>query len=724
MLMEHNKETYEQFKAMLLERKECCLVAATGAGKTYITLQLIKDLNLKALIVCPKVSICNEWNKTSCKYNIHNVNFTTYHMFYKHYSEIDGYDIYIFDEAHHMGAPVWGRSIEIFRSRLNNNIMVVGLTQDPNRYEVKIRKQINNIASTIFNDHTVYGYNREDAINAGIFLPATYVYAIFDTEGIRSKYSKMDITEELIGKLDLSIENTMKINDILIRHTSNLSKIKGILFVESIDSINDGINVISDVFPHLDQYIIHSGLSRSSNSRTIKSFDNSESGFMIAVDMVSEGVHFSGVNVVVMLRKTNSPSIYSQQIGRCFSANATENAIVFDFVGNAKSIKSTLDRFMNDTTPIHIQNVSRDREYEHNISDQHIVYDYTVDILSVIQEIEWSTSSRKSWTAEEIQILKDNYPIMKNEVFTLLPGRTAAACRKMAYDLRLVSKVNYWTEEEDNIIREKYPYMGNKIIDLLPNRSIQSIHTRATNLKVKYVGQWTTEEDDILRKHYKSMGYNVSKLLNDKSKKQIMHRVNQLNMSRNKRWTKEEEDILIEYYPKIGDDVYKLLPNRNRASCHGKANQLNLKLDNPSIKRWSKEEDDILKEFYPSMGTEVSNLINGRSKLACSQRALLLGISKDNRIWTLEEDNIIVQFWPDIDHILKLLPNRTKMACQLRAGTLKLRNIKVRPWTKEEDDILIANYPNCGKNCYKLIPNRTEIACRNRVRLLGLYVKK
>ena len=68
MLMKHNKEAYKQFKAMLLEHKECCLVAATGAGKTYITLQLIKDLNLKSLILCHRLSIQCEWIKVCNKY--------------------------------------------------------------------------------------------------------------------------------------------------------------------------------------------------------------------------------------------------------------------------------------------------------------------------------------------------------------------------------------------------------------------------------------------------------------------------------------------------------------------------------------------------------------------------------------------------------------------------------------------------------------------------------
>ena len=625
MLMEHNKETYEQFKAMLLEHKECCLVAATGAGKTYITLQLIKDLSLKALIISPKISICNDWKKTSNKYGIDNINFTTYCMFYKNFNSINGYDIYIFDEAHHMGAPIWGNAINAFRSKMNNDIMVVGLTQDPNRYETKIKRQIKNVASTMFNDHIVYGYSREDAINAGIFLPAIYVYAIFDTEGVRSKYSKIGVTDELIGKLDMSIKNTMKINDILIKHTSNLPKIKGILFVESIDAIEEGDRLIAEVFPNLNRYIIHSDLSRSKNKKSIQSFENADSGFMISVDMVSEGVHFPGINIIIMLRKTNSPSLYSQQVGRCFSANATENAIVFDFVGNAKSIKSTLDKFIIGADPVHKVNVSKiddNRLYERNVSNQHIVYDYTINILDVIKEIEWHTSSRKFWRDDEIQILKTNWSSMSDDVSTLLPGRTPRACRKMACELGLVTKIDYWTEDEDNILREKYPYMGNKVVNLLPNRTLDAIHTRVTTIGVKYGNVWTAEEDDILRKHFKSMGYDVAKLLNNKSKNQIMRRANALNLSRNKRWTDEEEEILRKNYPKFGREVYKLLPGRNASSCAGKAFQMGLSME----KLWTQEEDEILIKFYPSIGSSVNEFLKGRSKSACQQRAMVLGI--------------------------------------------------------------------------------------------------
>ena len=64
--------------------------------------------------------------------------------------------------------------------------------------------------------------------------------------------------------------------------------------------------------------------------------------------MLNEGLHVDGVNGVIMLRRTASPRIFYQQIGRCIAAGGYDAPIIFDFVNNFNSIMAT--DFLKDLT--------------------------------------------------------------------------------------------------------------------------------------------------------------------------------------------------------------------------------------------------------------------------------------------------------------------------------------------------------------------------------------
>ena len=719
MLMEHNKEAYEQFKAMLLEHKECCLVAATGAGKTYITLQLIKDLNLNALIISPRVNIQNSWIKKSKKYGIQ-ITSTTYTNLYFNIDDFRGYDIYIFDEAHHMGSAKWGKAINDLRSSLSKDIMVAGLTATPERYETSFCKQIIDISSTLFNDHIVYGCTLDNAIKLGIFSPATYVCAIFNTNDILKKYSN-DISLELKGRLDLSIQNAVKIDEILKKHTSSLDNIKGIVFVETIDSVDEAYDLISSVFPNLMVESIHSRKSKITNTEIIEEFEKAESGFIIAVDMLNEGVHIPGINTIVMLRKTFSPTLYNQQVGRGFSSSANENTIIFDFVGNVVSIEKTLSLYSNTQRyKSFITNYNSDKAREVCISDQCIIYDYASDILEVLKNINDYRNKNRKWTQEEDDIIRNNYKDKGSEGCSkLLMNRTINACRSRAQTLGLSDSFQPWTEEEDNILIENYPNIGCKVSELIPNRTINAIKNRVIllGLRVYDNGKWSEDEISILRDYYPSGSMSaLMEMLPNRSYHAIKNTAAKYNIIRNDcTWTEDEDNIILINYPKIGEKVVELLPNRTRYAVSRRANILGVKRSNWT---WTEEEDNILRENYPKIGKDVVKLLPGRSYKACYTRANTLGLKTDSSFdrWTEEEDNILREYYPKIGvKVVELLPNRSIDAIKTRMRNLNIKVVSDKWWTQEEDDIIRKYYPKIGYEVSKLLPNRSIDAIRSRV---------
>lgn len=600
MLKEHNREAYEATKAMLLEHRECCLVAATGIGKSNITTELIQELGINALIIVPRRSIKDNWDSIPDEYDVPPMFSTvTYQFFCKHYKELYGFEAYIFDECHHAGAPVWGKAIKEFRENLDNEF-VLGLTADPTRYsDLDIKNR--NVINTVFNGHAVYGHDHKSAIEAGILPKASYICALYDTEGLFKSYAEKEMTDELRGRFNYTVANCESIENIIHKHLPSNVPIKGIIFVDSIKNIDIGISLAKRCFPEENIYSIHSKKSNCKNIEMLDAFKRAKSGFIISIDMLNEGLHIQGVNTIIMLRKTSSPAVYMQQIGRGLSID-NKNITIYDLVRNDSSIKKTIDRIRNEEERFSNKKNRKGKSDICIFSDQSIIKDYATDILTVLNEIDEYESERHRWTEEEDRIIIDNYPKLGTKIKEMLPGRSVQSIISRANKLS-VYIAKSWSEEEDNIIRKYYPIMGVKVSELLTiKRSDTCIRSRAADLNITrylYYKKWSEGEDNIIRKYYSDIGLDIHKMLPGRTRNAIIARAIHLNIKRIKRWTEEEDQIIRDYYPKLGAKIKEMLPGRDTKAIRLRANNLNVYVMD---KKWTDEELLCLKNNYPSMG--------------------------------------------------------------------------------------------------------------------------
>ena len=623
-LKDHNLEAYKATKDMLMTYNECCLVAGTGVGKSNISTELINELKLNTLVIAPTNSIKDNWANMPEDYDIPPmISTVSYQLFSANPEVFKGFDMYVFDECHHIGSNVWGNAVRNFKKSLENGEYVLGLTADSIRY-LDYEAEIKDVAYSVFDGHVVYGLDTKKAIELGVLPKATYICALYNAKEYIEKYENMDMTQELRGRLALTKKNCESIETITSRHAPKDVPLKGIVFVDSIDRIKSGVDLVKSCFPGYEVNSVH---SKKKNSKDIlDKFKNAESGFMVSVNMISEGMHFKGVNIIIMLRKTQSPSLYIQQIGRGLTSGG-HDPVIFDLVRNDLSIRKALDnvdRFNKDTKDINNKNTGGRSSNSPVMSNQNITHDYATNILSVLEGIE--EFNRSKWTEEEDNIIREFYPIIGSDVYKKLPKRTKSACYCRVVSLGLKSKYNKWTEEEDRILREFYPIIGSDVYAKLPGRTKLACKQRARMLSIS---------------------------------------------SKDNKWTEKEDRILREFYPSVGQDAYKMLPGRTKYACGNRAQYLKLKYENT----WTEEEDNIIREFYPIIGRKVYTKLPGRTKKSCYHRAASLGIkSKDNK-WTEKEDRILREFYPSVgQNVYKMLPGRTKKSCSIRASKLSIKS--------------------------------------------------
>lgn len=412
VVLDTNEVLYLEAEKYLDEKGKALVVLGTGLGKTSTALQYLWKHQCRALVVGPNLLIKTGWEKYG-----EWVDVTTYQSLANEYEKIDysKYSLIIIDEAHHAGydvesntgAAIWSKGIEYI---LSKGYKVLGLTATPERSDGI------DISETLFKGCVCEGRSVEDAIEDGTIHPFSYVTAIYDTRGIIEEVRDIydDGSEEckqLIGQLDLQLNDLPTVREIFSKYDSYMSKSKrkGIVFIQEIQDKEPAIKILKDIFPDLEFRAIDSKMDVKEVEENRKWFENTDEGYLLAVNMISEGAHYKGVNTLIMFRRTSSYLVFTQQLGRIITLAKDENpnAIVFDLVNNVENIRYN-DRKINKKKKKVSDVIKALRKKIDAIkSGQIIIADETRDIVKTIRKIkEYADSSWQEW---EDEILKTYY---------------------------------------------------------------------------------------------------------------------------------------------------------------------------------------------------------------------------------------------------------------------------------------------------------------------------
>ena len=276
--------------------------------------------------------------------------------------------------------------------------------------------------------------------------------------------------------IDESIENIFKENlDLNQNH-------KIICFVDKINNIDEGIiNVKKWIKKDINIYKIHSKQSKVINENQIKEFQITNGiNIMFAVNMLNEGVHFSGVDVVIFLRKTSSNIIYFQQFGRVLS-DLVKNPKIFDLVNNINNLGNGYAQMISKRA----DELKIKSELKTKTGETLKVITHQIDLIKALEK----GLSNDYYSEEEDNILKKYHKEKSiKQLSSLLPNRTEASIKHRLRYLGLPyiddNQRKRFTKEEDNVLLGKYE--SNTIEELAEelNRCYGSILSRCKYLKI------------------------------------------------------------------------------------------------------------------------------------------------------------------------------------------------------------------------------------------------
>lgn len=238
-----------------------------------------------------------------------------------HSFEAESFDYIIVDEAHRVGAPTYQRVLKYFRPRF-----LLGMTATPERTDG-------------FNVFEVFDYNvpYEIRLNHALeeeMLSPFHYYGISEIE-----YDDgTTVSESTELKLLISPARIDHLLEAIEAYGQAGMAPRGLIFCSrkhEAKQLSEALNQRTLRGKPLRTVAL---TGEDDTSRRLAMVDKLEAGeldYILTVDVFNEGVDIPSVNQVIMLRQTQSPIVFVQQLGRGLrKAEGKDYLVVIDFIGN------------------------------------------------------------------------------------------------------------------------------------------------------------------------------------------------------------------------------------------------------------------------------------------------------------------------------------------------------------------------------------------------------
>jgi superfamily II DNA or RNA helicase len=297
--------------------------------------------------------------------------------------------LFILDEAHLAGAPQTRKALLDLFQRFPD-AYYLGASATPFRMDGI------NIVTDFFDGFKVSDYGIGDAINDQLFAKPEYIYSTYDIDlalstldkkiekmVFKSEELKNRVIDEMTSK-KIEYSRIANVDAVLKRHIVQQSYMKFIVFFPNKDTLfsmrNQVLGWFNNVFPsyNVNHIILISTNQYKDNIIQIQKLRpvNDSIDLIFCIDMLNMGYHIDDLDGIIMLRPTQSDTIYKQQLGRCISIASNKTPVIFDFVGNSDKMQRGYTVISNGGGINQNNNM--------NLGFEHLnMHDYTKDFMQI-----------------------------------------------------------------------------------------------------------------------------------------------------------------------------------------------------------------------------------------------------------------------------------------------------------------------------------------------------
>ena len=240
------------------------------------------------------------------------------------------FDAIVIDEAHHSSANSYKKIMDYFEPDF-----WLGMTATPDKRDDNIEGR--NIYE-IFDHNIAYEIRLQQAMEEDLLCPFHY-FGITDLEMVSDSGNSKEEQLESFRYLT----SDARVNYVMEQaayYGYSGDRVKGLIFCSRVDEARE----LSAKFNQKGwrTTVLSGEDSEEARAEAMERLAGDEGedalDYIISVDIFSEGVDIVEVNQVIMLRPTQSPIVFVQQLGRGLrKAEDKEYVVILDFIGNYKN---------------------------------------------------------------------------------------------------------------------------------------------------------------------------------------------------------------------------------------------------------------------------------------------------------------------------------------------------------------------------------------------------
>ncbi|ALA98146.1 DEAD/DEAH family helicase [Spiroplasma kunkelii CR2-3x] len=230
------------------------------------------------------------------------------------------FDVVIFDEAHHIAATIFDQVFNYFQPQ-----QILGLTATPEREDGKSIKKY-------FLDEYAEELRLWDAVNQRLLCPFDY-YCI-DDNTVDLIGVDLNSDNELFKKLNTNVRNELLLK-MIDKYIGLYAKPVALIFCVTTEHAKLVATYLRT--NHLRADYLTSE-NRDYRARILHEFKTGRINYLCVVNMFNEGIDVPEINIIILLRPTNSKTVYLQQLGRGLRKTELKSRLeVYDLISNIDS---------------------------------------------------------------------------------------------------------------------------------------------------------------------------------------------------------------------------------------------------------------------------------------------------------------------------------------------------------------------------------------------------
>jgi superfamily II DNA or RNA helicase len=313
MLRDYQEEVLSQTRRALINCRGVCDVLPCRSGKSYIMAEMTNlavAKGKKVLILAHRRILLDQHSKL-----IHNARIESVFTEVNHLGENGNPDLIIIDEAHISGCDSYAKVCDFYK-----DAKIVGFTATPARLDGKPLSLFQKL---------VIGLSHKELEARGDIAPYDLYSHKLDIDLSKVAQAGGDFVQ---SQLEPVMCDRKVYGDIVKEYLAHASGKQAIAYCSGIDHAMQ----IASLFNSrgIASREMDASTPEKEREETMADFKAGKFKILTNCNLISEGITVPECDCVMLLRPTQSLTLYIQQSCRCLTPRPNKRAVIIDFVGN------------------------------------------------------------------------------------------------------------------------------------------------------------------------------------------------------------------------------------------------------------------------------------------------------------------------------------------------------------------------------------------------------